>query len=114
MFNPAFAQDAAAAAPQGTNPLLQLLPFILALGIFYLLIMRPQQRRAREHQQKIDSIQRGDRVITGGGILGTVVRIQENDEITVEIADGVKVNVLKSSIASVKSKGEPAVSDRAA
>jgi preprotein translocase subunit YajC len=78
------------------------LPWVLIFGIFYLLMIRPQQRRAKEHQASIASVKKGDEVITGGGIRGRVTKVDEA-EAEVEIASGVKIRVVKSTISQVLS-----------
>lgn len=98
-----------AGAPQGDaaqapSPIASLVPFVLIMVVFYFLFFRPQQKRAKEHQQMLGGIERGDDVITSGGILGKVAAISD-DILTVEIAQGVKIRVQKSAIISVK-KGE--------
>ncbi len=81
------------------------LPIILIFVIFYFLLIRPQQKRQKEHQRMINELKRGDNVITAGGIHGTVVGVAENIA-TVEIAPNVKVKVTKSSIAAVNNMGD--------
>lgn len=105
---PAFAQ-AAGAAPQ-VSPLMQFLPFILIFVIMYFLLIRPQQRRMKEHRAMIEAVKKGDRVITAGGIIAKVTGIgaEGTDEITGEIAAGVKVTILRSTLTGVLSKTEPA------
>ncbi len=85
---------------------------LLAMGvIFYFLLIRPQQQKAKTHQQMLEGIRRGDKVITGGGLIGTVVKLTSDRELLVEIADGVKVRVLRSMIADVPAKLEAANSE---
>jgi preprotein translocase subunit YajC len=86
------------------------LPFILALfAIMYFLLIRPQQKKLKDHQALISALRRGDMVVTAGGILGKVTKVKDDgNEIEVEIATGVNVRVLKSTITSVISKTEPA------
>jgi preprotein translocase subunit YajC len=88
------------------NALIQFLPLILIFVVFYFLLIRPQQRKAREHKTMLDALRRGDRVVTGGGIIGTIARVDNpsSDEVTVDIADGVRVRVLRSTITSVLAK----------
>ncbi|MFL6753908.1 MAG: preprotein translocase subunit YajC [Sphingomicrobium sp.] len=93
-----------AAAPAGAGGTMQLvmgiLPWLLIFAIFYLLMIRPQQRRVKEHQAAIAAVKKGDDVITGGGIRGRVTKVSD-DEAEVEIAQGVKVRVIKSTITHV-------------
>ena len=86
----------------------QFLPLILIFAIMYFLLIRPQQKKMKEHQQMVAALRRGDQVITQGGLIGKVSKVKEDGEIEVEIADGVKVRVVKSTVAQVLSKTEPA------
>ena len=92
---------------QGTqSPILMLIIF----GIMYFLLIRPQQKKLKEHQAMVNALRRGDRVITQGGIVGKVTSVNDADkEVEVEIAQGVKVRVVRSTIATVLNKTEPAV-----
>lgn len=85
---------------------------LLAMGvIFYFLLIRPQQQKAKTHQQMLESIRRGDKIVTNGGLIGTVVKLTSDRELLVEIADGVKVRILRSMIADVPAKLEAANSE---
>ncbi|MHA6262238.1 preprotein translocase subunit YajC [Arenibacterium sp. CAU 1754] len=86
----------------------QFVPLILIFGIMYFLLIRPQQKKVKEHQAMVDALRRGDQVITQGGMIGKVVKVKDDGEVEVEIADGVKVRVVKATIATVMSKTEPA------
>ncbi|KAE9631550.1 preprotein translocase subunit YajC [Parasedimentitalea maritima] len=86
----------------------QFLPLILIFGIMYMLLIRPQQKKMKEHKAMIEALRRGDQVITQGGLIGKVAKVKEDGEIEVEIADGVKVRVVKATIAQVLNKTEPA------
>ncbi|MFT6676784.1 MAG: preprotein translocase subunit YajC [Sulfitobacter sp.] len=86
----------------------QFIPLILIFGIMYFLLIRPQQKKAKEHQAMVAGLRRGDQVVTQGGIIGKVVKVKEDGEVEVEVADGVKVRVVQSTIATVMSKTEPA------
>lgn len=90
--------------------LVQLLPIVAIFVIFYFLLIRPQQRKAKEHKALLSSVRRGDRVVTGGGILGMVTKVLDESYVQVEIAEGVKVKVLKSTIADIPSRTAPAQS----
>jgi preprotein translocase subunit YajC len=105
---PAFAQDAAAATT-GTA-LAQFLPIILIFVIFYFLLIRPQQKKMKEHRAMVEALRRGDQIVTAGGIVGKVSKVQEDGMIEVEIADGVKVKVVRHTITTVLNKTEPAAS----
>ncbi len=112
-INSAFAQEAAAtattAAPGAVAPAMgagdlvaQFLPLILIFVIFYFLLIRPQQKKMKEHQAMLAALKKGDKVITGGGIIGTVSRVgADGEEVDVEIANGVVVKVQKSTIGTV-------------
>src|SRR5215813_4879506 len=96
------------------NALIQFLPLVLIFVVFYFLLIRPQQRKAKDHKTMLDALRRGDRIVTGGGIIGTVARVDSPEEITVDIADGVRVRVLRSTITSVLAKPDPAAAREAA
>jgi preprotein translocase subunit YajC len=83
-------------------------PIILIFVVFYFLLIRPQQKKVKQHRDMLSVVKRGDRVLTGGGIIGTVTRVKDNDELVVEIADGVKINVLRSTLSDVLGRSEPA------
>ena len=103
---PAYAQAAGSA---GAGSLIaNFLPLILIFGIMYMLLIRPQQKKMRAMKAMIEALRRGDQVLTGGGILGKVVKVGEDNIIEVEIAEGVKVKVMKHTITQVMSKTEPA------
>ncbi|MBE1282479.1 MAG: preprotein translocase subunit YajC [Rhodobacteraceae bacterium] len=86
----------------------QFLPLILIFAIMYFLLIRPQQKKMKEHQAMVDGVRRGDQVVTQGGVIGKVAKVKEDGELEVEIAEGVKVRVVKATIAQVLSKTEPA------
>jgi preprotein translocase subunit YajC len=90
------------------------LPFVLIFVIMYFLILRPQQKRAKQHQEMVKNLRRGDNVITSGGLVGKVTKVVDDDQVEVEIADGVRVRQVKSMIADVRVKGEPVKDDSAA
>jgi preprotein translocase subunit YajC len=85
-----------------------MIPLILIFVIFYFLLIRPQQKRAKEHRQMVANLRRGDTVVTAGGVKGKVTRVGEGEEIEVEIAKDVRVTVIRSTISAVLSKTEPA------
>ena len=88
--------------------ILQFVPFILIFVIMWFLIIRPQQRRVKTHQEMIKNVRRGDTVVTSGGIIGKVTKVQEDAaDIEVEISDGVRVKVARAMVAEVRAKGEP-------
>ncbi|MAR50708.1 MAG: preprotein translocase subunit YajC [Paracoccaceae bacterium] len=84
----------------------QFIPLILIFAIMYFLLIRPQQKKAKEHANMVSNLRRGDNIITQGGVVGKVAKVKEDGEIEVEIADGVKVRVIKSTVATVISKTE--------
>jgi preprotein translocase subunit YajC len=106
VITPAFAQ--AAAAPGGSDILVQMLPFILIFVIMYFLLIRPQQKRVKLHQEMIKNVRRGDTVVMNSGIIGKVTKVIDENEAEVEIADNVRVKVIKTMIADVRNKAEPA------
>ncbi|WP_292293235.1 preprotein translocase subunit YajC [Marivita sp.] len=90
------------------NAIAQFVPLILIFAIMYFLLIRPQQKKMKEHQKMVEGLRRGDVVITQGGMIGKVVKVKENNELDVEIAEGVKVRVVQNTVAQVVSKTEPA------
>ncbi|MBD3662462.1 preprotein translocase subunit YajC [Sulfitobacter aestuariivivens] len=86
----------------------QFIPLILIFAIMYFLLIRPQQKKVKEHQAMVAALRRGDQVVTQGGVIGKVVKVKDDGEVEVEIADGVKVRIVQSTIATVVSKTEPA------
>ena len=111
MITPAFAQTSAAAG--STDILVQMLPFLLIFIIMYFLLIRPQQRRVKVHQEMIKNVRRGDTVVLNSGMIGKVTKVIDDNEAEVEIADGVKVKVVKSAIADVRNKTEPVAASKA-
>ena len=105
MITPAFAQGATGGA--GGDIFLQLVPFILIFVIMYFLILRPQQRRVKEHQELVKNVRRGDTVVTSGGLVAKVTKVTEDPEIEVEIADGVRVKLVRAMISEVRTRAEP-------
>ena len=101
--SPAFAQ----AGGNGGSGFEALLPLVLIFVVFYFLLIRPQQKKQKQHKEMLTAIRRGDRVVTGGGIVGTVTKVVDDKELAVEITDGVKVRVQRALVASVISKTEP-------
>ena len=83
-----------------------LLPLVLIFVVFYFLLIRPQQKKQKEHRAMLEALHRGDRVVTAGGIMGTITKVQSESELIVEIADGVKVRVARGMISDVMSKSE--------
>ena len=99
----------------GSDALVQFLPLVLIFVVFYFLLIRPQQKKAKEHKEMLGKLRRGDRVVTGGGIIGTVARVvPDKEEISVDIAEGVRIQVLRGTITAVLARTEPAGKDDAA
>jgi preprotein translocase subunit YajC len=106
-ISPAYAQAADGGASTGAL-IAQFIPFVAIIAIMYFLVIRPQQQRLKAHQALIASVKRGDVVVTSGGIIGKVIKVLENDEVQIEIAEDVRVKVVKSTIADVRSRTDTA------
>ena len=104
IFTPAYAQETGG----DSSALVSLVPFILIFVIMYFLLIRPQQKKAKAHRAMLAALRRGDQVVTQGGVIAKVIKVKEDDEVEAEIADGVRVRLVKSTIAAVLSKTEPA------
>jgi preprotein translocase subunit YajC len=104
LITPAFAQ---AAGGDTNSMLVSLLPFVLIFVIMYFLILRPQQKRVKQHQELVKNVRRGDTVITSGGLIGKVTKVVDDDTLEIEVADGVKIRQLRQMISDVRAKGEP-------
>jgi preprotein translocase subunit YajC len=100
---PAYAQS----SPFGSDAFGMLVPFVLIIVMMYFLILRPQQKRMKEHADLVKNLRRGDTVITSGGLMGKVTKVVDDDQIEVEIADGVRVRQVRSMVTGVRAKGEP-------
>ncbi len=112
LISPAHAQDAAVAAGGTAGLLMQILPLILIFVVFYFLLIRPQQKRQKEHREMLGKLKRGDRVLTAGGIIATVTRVKDGaDEVEVEIAPNVRVSVLRSTIGDIFKPATGAAND---
>lgn len=108
IVSPAYAQAGGAAS---TGSLIgSMLPLVLIFAIMYFLLIRPQQRKMRDLKAMVEAVRRGDQVLTAGGIIGKVTKVGDDNTVEVEIAEGVKVKVMKSTISQVMSKTEPAAS----
>lgn len=103
---PAFAQAAGGAG--AGSAFASFVPLILIFAIMYFLLIRPQQKKVKEHKAMVEALRRGDQVVTSGGIVGKVTKVQEDGLVEVEIADNVKVKVIKHTITQVMNKTEPA------
>lgn len=104
---PAFAQGAPGGAPGSADFLIQLLPFVLIFVIMWFLILRPQQKRAKAHQEMVKNVRRGDTIVTSGGIIAKIVKVVDDSEVQIELAENVKARLSRGSIAEVRAKGEP-------
>jgi preprotein translocase subunit YajC len=112
LISPAFAQGTSPLGGEG-GMLMSLLPFVLIFVIMYFLILRPQQKRVKQHQEMVKNVRRGDTVITNGGLIGKVTKVIDDDQIEIEIADDVRIRQLRTMLTDVRAKGEP-VKDEAA
>jgi len=106
---PAYAQ-AAAGAP---DIFVSILPFVLIFVIMYFLIIRPQRQQMKKRAEMLSNVRRGDTVITGGGLVGKVTKVINDNELEIDLGGGVKVTALRSTLADVRVKGEPASAEKA-
>ena len=109
-ITPAYAQSTGFADTSGLFGMI--LPLVMIMVVFWFLLIRPQQRKAKEHQELLKKISRGDTVITNGGLIGKVVKIVDDNELQVEVGDNVKVRILRSAVSDVRAKGEPVKDDK--
>ncbi len=105
LISTAFAQSGSPLG--GDNMLVSLIPFILIFVIMYFLILRPQQRRVKQHQEMVKNVRRGDTVVTSGGLVGKVTKVVDDEQLEVEIAESVRIRQMRSMLAEVRAKGEP-------
>jgi preprotein translocase subunit YajC len=111
LISPAYAQGTGLL---DQNTLVQFLPLVLIFVVFYFLLIRPQQTKQKQHKTMLEALRRGDRVVTGGGILATVSRVVNPEEVEVDIAPNVRVRVMRNTITSVLAKPEPPAAAREA
>ncbi len=111
MITPAYAQGVGGVSPE---LMYQLLPFVLIFVIMYFLILRPQQKRAKQHQEMVKNVRRGDTLVTSGGLVGKVTKVVDDDQVEIEIADGVRVRQVRSMLADVRAKSEPVKDEKGA
>jgi preprotein translocase subunit YajC len=114
LITSAFAQPAAppSGGMGGFSEILTTLPMWIAIfAIFYFIVLRPQQQRLKAQQQMVAAVRRGDTVVTAGGLIGKVTKVVDDNEVVVEVAEGVRVRVVKATIADVRAKGEPAAGE---
>ncbi len=104
LISPAYAQTAGA---EGAL-IMQILPIVLIFAVFYFLLIRPQQKKMKQHREMVAALRRGDRVVTAGGIIATVAKVLNENELLVEIAEGVRVRLVRSQVTDVIGKGAPA------
>jgi len=112
-ITPAFAQGTSPLGGEG-GMLMSLLPFVLIFVIMYFLILRPQQKRVKTHQEMVKNVRRGDTVVTNGGLVGKVTKVIDEEQIEIEIADDVRIRQMRSMLSDVRAKGEPAKEEAAA
>jgi preprotein translocase subunit YajC len=105
-ITPAFAQGIFGGGPN-SGMIVQFMPLILIVVIMYFLILRPQQRKVKLHQEMIKALRRGDTVVTNGGLVGKVTKVVDDDQIEVEISDGVRVRQMRAMVTEVRARGEP-------
>src|SRR5215475_2988993 len=115
-ITPAFAQGSLFGGGAGGDGgmLMSLLPFVLIFVIMYFLILRPQQKRVKQHQEMVKNVRRGDTVITNGGLIGKVTKVIDDDQIEIEIASDVRIRQMRQMVADVRAKGEPVREEAAA
>jgi len=108
LITPAFAQsNPFGLSGDSSGMITSLLPLVLIVVIMYFLVLRPQQQKVKQHRDMVKALRRGDTVITNGGLLGKVTKVVDEDQIEVEIADGVRVRQMRSMVSEVRAKGEP-------
>ncbi|HPU14942.1 MAG TPA: preprotein translocase subunit YajC [Polymorphobacter sp.] len=108
--SPAFAQTAG--APGGAAAFIQFAPLVAIFVIFYFLMIRPQQKRVKAHRAMIDAVKKGDEVVTGGGLIGRVIKVSDG-EVEIELSPTVKVKALKGTLTDVRTRGAPAAANDA-
>ena len=104
LISPAYAQSPFGG---GTDMVTSLLPFVLIFVIMYFLILRPQQKRVKQHAEMVKNVRKGDTVITSGGMVGRVTKVVDDDQLEIEIADGVRIRQVRAMVSEVRAKGEP-------
>jgi preprotein translocase subunit YajC len=110
LITPAYAQIGGG---DTTSMLTSLLPFALIFVIMYFLILRPQQKRVKDHAEMVKNVRRGDTIVTSGGLVGKVTKVVDDDQVEMEISDGVRIRQMRQMITAVRSKGEPAKDEAA-
>ena len=107
LISPAYAQ--AGGAPGG-DMFIQLMPLLLIFVVFWFFLIRPQQKKAKDHREMVSTVRRGDQVVTGGGMMGKVTKVLDENTVQVELAENVRVKVISSTLSDVLSKGTPVAS----
>ena len=107
---PAYAQGIGGASP---DMLISILPFVLIFVIMYFLIIRPQRTQLKKRGEMLAAVRRGDTVVTGGGLIGKVTKVIDDNELEIDLGGGTKVTALRSTIADVRVKGEPVANQNA-
>jgi len=107
LISPAYAQ--AGGAPGG-DMFIQLMPLLLIFVVFWFFLIRPQQKKAKDHREMVSTVRRGDQVVTGGGMMGKVTKVIDENTVQVELAENVRVKVISSTLSDVLSKGAPVAS----
>ncbi len=103
LISPAYAQGA---APAGAFDIMTIVPLILIFVVFYFLLIRPQQKKVKEHRDMVTNLRRGDRIVTSGGIIGKITKVVSEAELQLEIADDVRVRCARSMVASMYARGD--------
>jgi preprotein translocase subunit YajC len=111
-ITPAFAQSGLFGGD--SSMIVQFMPLLLIIVIMYFLILRPQQQKVKQHQAMVKALRRGDTVVTNGGLVAKVTKVVDDDQIEVEIADGVRVRQMRTMVSDVRAKGEPVKDESAA
>jgi preprotein translocase subunit YajC len=107
-ISPAFAQGSPLSGlGGGDSMIMNVLPLVLVFIIFYFLMIRPNQRRLKLHQEMVKNMRRGDTVVTSGGLIGKITKVVDDDQVEVEIADNVRVRLIRQMVTDVRAKGEP-------
>lgn len=108
-ITPAYAQ--AAGSPGAGDFLGMILPLVAIMAVFYFLLIRPQQRKMKEHQEMLKKVGKGDTIITTGGLIGKVVKVIDDNELQVEVGENIKVRIVRSGVSDVRARGEPVKSE---
>jgi preprotein translocase subunit YajC len=101
-ITPAYAQ-----AGGGSEMLISLMPFLLIFVIMYFLILRPQQQRVKQHREMVGALRRGDTVVTSGGLVGKITKVVDDNEVELQLAEGIRVRLMRQMVTEVRAKGEP-------